>query len=89
MVKFFKREDKKCTMCGNPFTEDNPCKQHLRGPLIGKQYICKTCFEDTYAKVEPQVMQNVLNAKKTGQTINLDHTRKISDEITKRIINKD
>lgn len=88
MVKFFKKENKKCTMCNNPFTEDNPCKQHLRGPLIGKQYICKKCFEDIYAKVEPQVMQDIEKARQSKTTINLDHTRKLSDEITKRILNK-
>lgn len=86
MVKFFKKEDKKCTLCSVVFTEGNPCRQHLRGPIIGKQYICKKCFDETFSKVEPQVMDEVKKAKQTGQTINLDHTRKISDEITKRIL---
>lgn len=88
-MKFFKQQEKKCTMCFNEFTKDNPCRQHLRGAFIGKQYICKKCFDDIYSKVEPQVMNEIQKAKSVGQTINLDHTRKISDEITKRIINKD
>ena len=30
-MKFLKQPEKKCTMCFQEFSKDNPCRQHLRG----------------------------------------------------------
>lgn len=78
-MKFFKRKPKVCSICG----AENPIK-HAK-PFW---HFCQKCWNETYSKVTPRVMQQIEQAKQSGKMLDVKDAKSLTKEITKEIQNE-
>jgi len=80
MVKFFKKEPKQCSICG----EIKPIKKKVfdKGHTF---YYCQDCWNKTYGVAKTKIYEQVKNAKLKKQTIGLKELKQISDDIIKEL----
>lgn len=76
--KFFKKESKKCSICGK---SDFPIVKKLRKGLL-VLYYCSSCYNKYQESVSARIREIVEQKKKEGKKIGLKETLQIVKEIS-------
>ena len=83
MVKFFKRDPPKPEKCSICYEEKTIFK---KGGAKGIELkYCKDCYDEYFARVKDQVMEQVQKAAKSKKMIGMHELKELTNKITKEI----